>query len=165
MKNHCPDPIGQLRMIMSGLCLRKYDLLYLAKSEEWLCDPYTKKMTCADNLSHEQRLKWFEDVLLRKDYKIWGLEYDDVPIGVCGLKSITDIDGEYFGYIGEKDYRGIGIGKSMINQVIDKARQYGLSSIHLKVLHENIPAMSLYCKMGFLEYKSDETFSYMRMTI
>lgn len=152
-------------MFMNSLILKNFDLHYLDKSEEWLKDPYTKKMTCADDLSREQRLKWFEDVQLRKDYRIWGVEYGDVPIGVCGIKTITDVDGEYFGYIGEKCYRGKGLGKEMMNQVIEKARQLGLSTVYLKVLHENIPAISLYSKLGFNEYQNDETFSHMIKSI
>ena len=145
--------------------LTKFDLLFLDKSEEWLNDPYTKKMTCAIDISHKDRLDWFEKIILRKDYRIWGFEYADKPIGVCGLKNITDIDGEYFGYIGEKEFRGKGLGRTMINQIIDKARNMGLSSIYLKVLHENIPALSLYSKLGFEKYRFDETFIYMKKTI
>lgn len=150
---------------MCGLILKKFDLFYLGKSEEWLSDPYTKRMTCANDLTYEQRLKWFDTIQLREDYKIWGLEYDDVPIGVCGLKNIIGLEGEYFGYIGERGYRGKGLGEAMMNQVFVKAREFGLSLIKLDVLHENIPAISLYSKMGFMEYQSDEKFKQMKKYI
>ena len=48
------------------------------------------------------------------DYLIWGYMYNNIPIGVCGLKNINDSSGEYFGYIGNKTMWGQGLGKLMM---------------------------------------------------
>jgi ribosomal protein S18 acetylase RimI-like enzyme len=46
-------------------------------------------------------------------------------------------------------YRGKGIGKLLLNTLIDKAVQLNCSRITLEVRHDNINAQQLYKKLGF----------------
>lgn len=145
--------------------LVKFDYNIFLRSQVWLKDPYIHQMVCAADVSDSESLKWFETLESRYDYKIWGMEIDSKPIGVCGIKNIAGDTCEYFGYIGDSNNRGKGYGKLMIDSVIDKAASIGIKRIMLKVLHENIPAINLYEKTGFTEYHNDNNFKYMHLQI
>ena len=75
-----------------------------------------------------------------------------MPIGVVGLKHIDREAGEceYFGYIGEKACWGRGIGISMLDFIKQQAIIIGLDKIVLKVSPQNIRAVRLYEKYGFI---------------
>jgi RimJ/RimL family protein N-acetyltransferase len=144
----------------------KYNKLFLSLSWEWLNDPEVKKLTNTPDFSKEDQLNWFNSLNEKKDYKIWGIMVDDIPIGVCGLKNIENIDCEYWGYIGEKKYWGRGIGKELIKFSINEAKKMGLSSIWLNVRDDNIRAIKLYTKYGFIkEKKLDEMVSIYRIIL
>lgn len=146
--------------------LKPFDKEAFCLSGKWLQDDYIKKMICAPEISEDTRLKWFTNLPDRSDYKIWCVVKEGKPIGVSGIKSINDNVGEYFGYLGSKEYRGKGYGKAMLLATIREAKQYlELNLIKLKVIHENIPAYSLYKKVGFEIYDSDNEFIYMKMSI
>ena len=131
------------------ILFKEFDSIYLELSWKWLNDPEIKYLTNTSDFTREQQREWFDSLAELTDYLIWGLEADSVPIGVCGLKNITNIDCEYWGYIGEKQYWGIGIGKEMMLLLEAKARDFGKTSIWLEVIKENPKAISLYKKLGY----------------
>lgn len=135
--------------------LVNYSEDFLDKSWEWLTDPEIKKMTNTPTFSRSEQLKWFHSLSLKTDYKIWGIDFNDIHIGVCGLKNITNTDCEYWGYIGEKKYWGKGIGSMVINELIDYARNNNIKSLWLTVIQENERAIKLYSKLGFMPEPSD----------
>ncbi len=98
----------------------------------------------------------------KKDYLIWGINTNSNKIGACGLKKITKLDCEYWGYIGEKEYWGKGIGKTMMNLVEEKARDLKLKSIWLKVLVNNERAINLYHKCDYIIEKEQGQIFLMR---
>ena len=58
-----------------------------------------------------------------------------------------------------KDYHGLGLGTLLVDHAIDFAKESGYTSIELGVLADNIPALGLYKKMGFVEWgKLPEAF-------
>jgi RimJ/RimL family protein N-acetyltransferase len=117
-------------------------------SWDWLNDEQTKYLTNTPNFSKDDQLKWF-DSLPNKDYFIKGIQCDGIKIGVVGLKKITNMNAEYWGYIGEKEYRGRGIGKMMLDFILLKCKDLGLDNVYLKVVKDNFPAIYLYEKKGF----------------
>ena len=123
---------------------------YLDISWNWLLDSELRKMIQAPIVTKEKQLKWFKIIKGKKDYLIWGIEVDTKPIGACGIKNISSSKGEYWGYIGEKSYRGKGIGEMMMSLIIEKAKELKLKKIYLKVLNENILAIKLYKKFDFV---------------
>ncbi|RYF82170.1 MAG: GNAT family N-acetyltransferase [Chitinophagaceae bacterium] len=129
--------------------LVEYDLVFLQKSWEWLNDPELKALTLTPDFSKQDQQRFYESLCIRKDYWIKGIEEEGKPVGAMGLKHITNRDAEYWGYIGERNYWGKGIGAFMIKQAKDKARQLSLSSIYLRVSSGNERAKRLYEKMGF----------------
>lgn len=96
---------------MREVHLVNYSRLYFELSKNWISDPELNRLIDAGELPSDiKRELWYESLPLRSDYKIWGVEYEGRPIGVCGLKQITSHDAEYWGYIGEKSLWGQGIG-------------------------------------------------------
>ncbi len=51
-----------------------------------------------------------------------------------------------------KEYHGLGLGTTLVNQAISFAKNAGYKSMELGVLSDNIPAQGLYKKMGFIEW-------------
>lgn len=137
----------------------KFDEKYLELSWTWLNDPENKFLTNTLDFTKEQQQQWFNSLPGMKGYLIWGIKVDSVAVGACGLKNITDIDCEYWGYIGEKQYWGKGLGKEMLFLLEEEARKSGKSSIWLKVIKENIRAISLYKKFAYkIESETDALF-------
>jgi len=128
----------------------KFDRVFLDLSGTWLNDPEIRYLTNSGEVSKEQQEAWFISLPERKDYCIWGIKADSVPVGVCGLKNITASDCEYWGYIGEKQYWGKGLGKELMIYLEGQALGMGKSSIWLRVIRENARAISLYTKQGYI---------------
>ena len=141
----------------------EYNEIFLEKSWEWLNDKEIKFLTCTPDFTKEQQKKWFLSLKDKKDYFIKGVLYNNTPIGVVGLKNITDTDGEYWGYIGEKEYWNKGIGKDLINYIFRYSYILNLKEIYLKVIKDNIRAIKLYQKMNFKEFLEENNLIYMKL--
>ncbi|MFB6317433.1 GNAT family N-acetyltransferase [Saccharicrinis sp. FJH54] len=142
--------------------LVSFDLNYLELSWRWLNDIEIKRLTDASDFTKEEQLIWYKNLKEKKDYMIWGIEYNKIPVGSCGLKSITELDCEYWGYIGEKEYWGKGIGKTIIDRMIVEAKKLQLVSIWLKVVNDNKRAIKLYERKGFLTINENHDALFMR---
>lgn len=140
-----------------------YDKKYCELSWKWLNDSEIKILTMTPDFTKESQNSWFLSLKQRNDYLIWGIECDKKPIGNLGLKNINydSKSAEYFGYIGEKEYWSKGIGKFMMEFILNKAGEKDFNKIHLKVLKSNNRAISLYLKYGF--QVCDETTDYLIM--
>lgn len=143
----------------------EYNEIFLEKSWEWLNDKEIKFLTCTPDFTKEQQKKWFLSLKDKKDYFIKGVLYNNTPIGVVGLKNITDTDGEYWGYIGEKEYWNKGIGKDLINYISRYSYILNLKEIYLKVIKDNIRAIKLYQKMNFKEFLEENNLTYMKLDL
>ena len=47
-------------------------------------------------------------------------------------------------------YRGQGLGRYLLTQTLDRARDRGLERVELSVLHDNVAAYALYERLGFV---------------
>src|ERR1700722_14823624 len=103
----------------SRLAFARFDEQFLEKSWEWLRDPDLKRLSMAPDFTREEQRQWFSGLAEKSDYLIWGLSCDGIPIGAAGLKHITKEAAEYWGYIGERHYWGIGLGREAMDFVID----------------------------------------------
>lgn len=140
-----------------------YDRCFFEKSRLWLEDDEVNRLTNTGILPDEStRLKWFDSLPSKKDYLIWGVSFEGHPIGACGLKHISDSKAEYWGYIGEKKLWGKGLGTLMLYNILQKAKELNVEELYLTVLEDNIRAITMYIKNGFIE----ESFSdgYIKMT-
>ena len=142
-----------------GLRLTTFTKLFLSKSLSWLHDEEIRQgMNIQYSVTTEMQNKWFEALPSRQDYKIWGVEYNGVPIGACGFRNIKPKQGELTCYIGEKGFRGKNLAPLMIEQLEMKAYELGFERIILKVLLSNERAYNLYRKCNFIEISRDNMF-------
>jgi len=147
----------------TNLRLTTFSYFYLKKSLNWLNDPDVQAgMDIHYTITPEMQNSWFERLPYRKDYRIWGVECDGVPIGGCGFRNIQPESGELTCYIGEKDFRGRGLSSLMLQQAETKALELGFKEIKLKVLITNARAISLYHRCGYVEYEKDDKFVKMK---
>jgi ribosomal protein S18 acetylase RimI-like enzyme len=73
-------------------------------------------------------------------------------IGWCDISPMTFEGFTHCGRLGmglHKDFRRRGIGRRLVDQTIAKAKQQGIERIELEVFASNLPAISLYKKVGF----------------
>lgn len=147
---------------MGKVELAPFDKRFFDKSRSWLEDEEVNRLTDTGELPTESdRLKWFESLPSRMDYLIWGVAYDEEPIGACGLKNIQDSKAEYWGYIGEKTYWGKGLGNAMMRLVEKEASLKGIDVLYLKVLLSNERAFKLYTKRNYVVIGTDDAFCFM----
>ena len=134
----------------SGVGFTSYGEKFFRLSGVWLSDPEIRFLTDTPVISEAERSKWVRRLPERGDYLIFGVTFKDMPVGVCGLKNISDSEtGEYWGFIGDKAYWGKGIGSEMIKFIESIALERGLRRILLKVIPQNLRAIKLYTKQGF----------------
>lgn len=97
--------------------------------------------------------KWFENKMLDKNGRIFIIEENyQNPIGLIGFNQIDWINrnAELFIFIGNKQYRGKGIGEQATNIILDFAKEnLNLVMIYLKVFSFNDSAIKMYEKIGF----------------
>ena len=133
----------------------EFDRVFLGVSWKWLMDDEIRTLTNASFITKSKQEEWFASLPSQADYYIWGIKYLDIPIGVCGIKHKTLKNGEYWGYIGDKNYWGKGIGKVMLQFIEHKAKMMNLNALYLHVSSDNIRALKLYSHYGFLIESKD----------
>lgn len=97
---------------------------------------------------------WNENILKSElennnSYYIVAKENDDI-VGFGGLwKSIDDI--HITNIVTKKNLRNKGIGKTILQELINQAKNFGYNIVTLEVNENNFPAISLYRMFGFKE--------------
>ncbi len=131
------------------LTFGRFDEDFLECSWRWLNDPELKRLTLTPDFTRAGQLAWFARLPQMKDYCIWGLKVDNKPVGAAGLKHVTVADAEYWGYLGERQYWGRGLGREILSFIIERAREMNLARLSLHVHRDNLRAVALYSKTGF----------------
>ena len=121
----------------------------------WLNDPETNKYL-GTRVRNGTDLKfneeWFDKYEKDSSREIFTVTHKGKPIGQVGLTSINpnDRNAELYVVIGEKEYRGRGLGKIMVGFILDYGfRVRGLHRIGLTVHVENVAAIRCYEGCGF----------------
>lgn len=153
LKNNNLDP---------GLEFCKYDESFLEMSWRWLTDPEIKRLTMTPDFTREDQGRWFAGLPAMKGYLIWGLKCNSTPIGAMGLKNLTAVDTEYWGYIGDRRFWGMGFGQRLMQFALEQAMRLNLTSIYLRVHRGNDRALRLYEKSGFDLEREDADVRIMR---
>ncbi|TFK61346.1 acyl-CoA N-acyltransferase [Pluteus cervinus] len=83
----------------------------------------------------------------------WVVELDGKIVGCAGLDVRTDqpTHGELRRMVVSPNHRRYGIGKLLMNKIMDRAREYKLESVCLSTSMYQIPAQALYEKYGFVK--------------
>lgn len=144
--------------------LATFNEVFLEKSFKWLNDPEILSLIDGVPVTKEGQREWFNSLPQREDYRIWGLICNDTPIGVMGLRHITESEAEFFCYVGEKEFWG-GCGVPIIHLAEAESKSMGIKELWLRVLFDNPRAKKLYDNMGYVEYYTDSKFYYMRKRI
>ena len=142
-----------------ALSFTAFDKNTLEKSYRWLSDEEIKRLTMTPEITRESQRRWFDLLPSHKDYWIRTVEWEKTAIGVVGLKHIDykNKKAEYFGYIGEKEMWGKGIGTGMLQYVLDYLNSIGIEYVYLHVANYNERAVCVYKKMGFQSIKRKGT--------
>jgi RimJ/RimL family protein N-acetyltransferase len=133
-----------------------YDRRVLDQSWLWMQDEEFRYLNHMTMISREEQIRWFEGLENRENYYIWGIELDANPIGAFGIKNVMEKQGEYWGFIGVKEYWGKGIGRWIMSRAILNARYLGLEELVLQVLKDNQRAINLYRKFLFKTTTQDD---------
>lgn len=75
---------------------------------------------------------------------------DETPIGYVGLSTV--LDEGYMGNLGViEEYRRKGIGRALMNELINECKAMDSAFVTLEVRASNTPAVKLYESLGFTE--------------
>ena len=132
---------------------------------EWRNDPglmrFFRQKTFLSKIEH---YNWFEAIQLDKTIEMFKVDCEDeyyAMVGVCGLTSIDYINSraEFSLYIGP-EYQRKGIGKQVLNLLLDQAfNKFNLHLVWGESFEYN-PAREMFKKMGFLEEGKRREFYY-----
>lgn len=139
----------------------EFDSIFLEKSYVWLHNPLIKTLTMTPDFTQNSQKLWYKKIKDSTNYLIWGIKANAEMIGACGLKNINQKTGEYWGYIGENSYWGLGIGKEMVKFTERQAKSLKLESVYLRVSVNNARAIGLYHRMGYKDTKSIDKIIFM----
>lgn len=92
--------------------------------------------------SFEQELK------CKNSYFIVAKDINNEILGFAGFKHILN-EADIMNIVIKKDYRKNGIGKYLLENLISYAKSSNIDTLNLEVHENNIPAISLYHKLGF----------------
>ena len=125
-----------------------YDEKFLKLSWKWLRNKETKFLTKTSSFTKKQQLAWFSTLKQRSDYKAYRIEVEKDSIGVAGLKHIKDHTAFVFSIIGEKEYRGKGIGDCILQLIFDKAKELEIKTLFAEIIVENIISINFFFRGG-----------------
>lgn len=100
----------------------------------------------------QQIEEWYTNSLNDKKNSNHGIFVDDVFVGYAGICGMSDTNksGEYFIFIGDKDYWGKGIGSEVTKMIVKMGfEELGLNRIMLTVSVPNVGGVKAYEKAGF----------------
>lgn len=86
--------------------------------------------------------------LLNENSNVIVAKLDNVVVGFAAIWRTID-DAHITNIVTNKNYRNIGIGSKLLEELIKITKEYKLSSITLEVHEENISAQNLYKKYQF----------------
>jgi len=102
----------------------------------------------------DQQIKdWYVQAISDKRNSNYGIFVDGVFVGYAGICGISKINksGEYFIFIGNKDYWGKGIGTQVSQMMVKMGfQELGLNRIMLTVSVPNVAGVKAYERAGFV---------------
>ncbi len=94
------------------------------------------------------------DELLESGGRLYVAEVDREAVGVGGLKLLSDTVGEIKRMFVRPAARGLGVGRAIVQQLIDDARTMGCETVYLESASFMHPAHALYRSVGFVPSES-----------
>jgi N-acetylglutamate synthase len=75
----------------------------------------------------------------------------DNRIVACGLGVVQSGHVGLFDIVTDKEFRNRGYGQQIVRSILDWSRQHDAKTAYLQVMLDNMPALNLYAKVGFVE--------------
>lgn len=109
--------------------------------------------------SYDQHQKWYKNKLKSMDSVIYIFEIDAIPIGQIRLDFLDNqilLD-----YSIDKNYRGKGHSKKMINLLLKKIQdRFKNYSVIAHVKKENTPSVKVFSSLGFEKKSNENTLTF-----
>ncbi len=91
----------------------------------------------------------FDDYLKHDNLAaMWVAEDADRVVGLCGLL-VDGTDGELEPIVVDPAFRSRGVGRALVQYVVDEARQRGLRYLNVRPVARNAAAISFFAEAGF----------------
>lgn len=124
----------------------EYDCDYLQYIKKW--EQEKEIFNYMNNLRPKYLRKNFEKI--KESTLFYIVKYENSIIGAVWLEDITTESGKLTVYIGEKEFRGRGIGTMIVYLMIEEGfAELNLKKIKLFVRSNNSKAINCYKKLGF----------------
>lgn len=121
---------------------------------KWKNDPEARQASfITEAIKLKNHNKWLISVINNPNILMYILEYESSPIGMYRL-DITE-DSATIDITVDSEYRGQGIGKQIIGQMILTAKNVGIKKLIAEVKKDNIPSNKLFLSSGFYKVKED----------
>ena len=98
---------------------------------------------------HESRHGYSVEKLIAENVAFFLIRYNDTPAGCGGIKLLGKEYGEIKRMYVRPQFRGLGLGKLMLNHLADYARGQGVGLLRLETGIYQREAIGLYERMGF----------------
>jgi UDP-4-amino-4,6-dideoxy-N-acetyl-beta-L-altrosamine N-acetyltransferase len=139
--------------------LLPFDEKHLAQVRKWVNQPDVRAGTGTEGpVSDYDHSRWYQRLMddpTRRTYIIGdGVNEGASPVGLVGLRdmNLRSKTAEYWIYIGEADNRRRGLASEATFLILDFGfNTLGLHRIYLHVMENNLPALSMYRKFGFIQ--------------
>jgi len=112
----------------------------LPEADKMFFNPHDYDMATLRNLLEQKEKHYYIYLDDRHNFAGYGM-----------LRSWEGFDSPTLGCVVWPEYRGCGNGAKLTSELVEKARQFGFSSIKLKVSKENEVAHRMYRSVGFHE--------------
>ena len=103
-----------------------------------------------DNFSRPWTETGFFTFLIREDALFLAAEEDGKILGYCGVVMVQD-EGDITNVAVAKERQNQGIGKLLVEKLIEKTQEAGVTQLYLEVRASNERAIHVYEKMGFVQ--------------
>jgi putative acetyltransferase len=119
----------------------------------------------------ESRHGYSVDKLVREGVAFFVIYHDDAPAGCGGIQLLGTDYGELKRMYVRPQFRGLGLGKAMVEHLCAHAREHGVKVIRLETGIHQREAIGLYERMGFTriepfgDYREDPLSCFYEMRI
>lgn len=139
--------------------LLPFDEKYCETVRMWINQPDVRAGTGTRGpVSDVEHGRWYQDLMAdpaRCAFVIGsGTDQDATPVGLTGLSNINlhSRSAEYWIYIGDRSSRRKGLASDATSLILQFAfNSLALHRVYLQVMQNNLPALNLYRKFGFIE--------------
>ena len=136
-------------------------------SYKWRNDPEVFKYTgniYTEEITLESELTWIQRVIKNENEYRCAILVDGIYVGNIYLTNIKNDSAEYHIFIGDKRFWGKGVAQQASAEIIRYGfKNLNLNKIELEVRHQNVGAIHLYEKIGFVTINETSDFIYMEI--